>query len=325
LLQRQQAVNALAANQQQALTQRLTTTERQLAAERQQVSRLANELSQTQQQLTGLQSRLQKIQQRLAGWDTNDANKWTIAEVEYRLRLAQQRLALARDIPGAVALITAADHLLAELQDPFALTLRQQLQQDLAALQTVPRVDITGTYLRLQSLQQQITHLPLPGPDTLLKQGEPVTKDAANAPASHWYQRLWASFGQLRRYVRIRQLDEPVKPLLSPQQKDYLRFTLSLKLEQAQTALLDGQKQIFANSIKGVEQLLTQYYDPTNPVVKHCLTQVQQLAQLNIRPELPSIARTLALAQDYMQAHHLRLLESTGNSEADGQTTGEPQ
>ena len=82
-----------------------------------------------QQKLANIekQARLQTQQikhnsERLAQLPGADRNDWLLAEVEYLLRLANQRLVLETDVQGSLAILNAADTVLAETDNPLSVS-----------------------------------------------------------------------------------------------------------------------------------------------------------------------------------------------------------
>ncbi|HEY7775631.1 MAG TPA: uroporphyrinogen-III C-methyltransferase, partial [Kineobactrum sp.] len=125
----------------------------------QQSGRLQQLESKLQVELQQLEAQLQEQRQALARISGGDSDSWLLAEVEYLLRLASQRLIMVGDTDSAQALLKSADSILRQLDDTTLYPVRRALAVDLAALRAVPDVDTEGLYLRLSALIDQVAEL----------------------------------------------------------------------------------------------------------------------------------------------------------------------
>lgn len=96
-----------------------------------------------------LEEKLQLVREELGAQVGTSSQDWLMAEVEYLLRLANQRVLMERDTQGAAALLEAADAIVRDAKGIIALDLRAAIASDLAELAAVPSVDTDGLYLRL--------------------------------------------------------------------------------------------------------------------------------------------------------------------------------
>ena len=84
---------------------------------------------------------------------------WLLAEAEYLLRIANQRLMIEKDIRGAMSALEAADEVLTESDDIGVYPVRQQLAREILALKGLTGVDRTGLYLTLEAAIDSIHQL----------------------------------------------------------------------------------------------------------------------------------------------------------------------
>ncbi|MFD2435516.1 uroporphyrinogen-III C-methyltransferase [Modicisalibacter luteus] len=122
------------------------------------VQDLRNEMQQYRQEMN---QTLDQVLAKLAEEQETDPNEWLFSEVEYLLRLANQRLQLERDVNGAISLLRTADERLAQTDNPALTPVRRAIQSELGELQSVPNIDRTGLYLQLMAQQEQLAKLPL--------------------------------------------------------------------------------------------------------------------------------------------------------------------
>ena len=129
------------------------------------ISNLEKKLNATNQQAEGrlraAEDRLQAQNRRLLSISTTTREDWLLAEAEYLLKLANQRVVIEKNAENAVSLLEEADGILRDLRDPDLYAIRQVLQRDLASLRLVEKIDREGMYLSLLSLAEQVNALPV--------------------------------------------------------------------------------------------------------------------------------------------------------------------
>lgn len=303
----------------QALREKQTAASTQLADEiasknsalRNQVNKLEDELARLDDEREAQNLLLERTQTRLsdaikqveAGRSTSEAD-WRLAEAQYLLRLANQRVLMEQRPEGALTLLRSADKVLADLDDVSLYGLRQALAQDIAKLEAVPKLDVEGTYLRLAALIEQSRELPTLSleqqrqlPDMLKE----ITPDAVDETLQQDIQSaLGRAMSSLESLVVIQQHDRAVEPLLSPEQGHYLRQNLQLLLEQAQLALLRQQQVIYETSLSRSIELIGRYFDAANSATQALSQALEQLNRLQVAPKMPNINGSLDKLQQHM-------------------------
>lgn len=263
-----------------------------------QAKALNEQSAQLQEQVAHNTDRLGK----LPGAERQD---WLLAEAEYLLRMANQRLQLERDWDGALSMLQAADNVLTETRNPRLNPVRATLAKEMLALRTAPAIDLTGAVLRVQALQEQITQLPWI-PDRLIAD-QPVaeTASAADEPANttdsatdKWWQGITST---LQGVIRIRERSAPVAAPLTPDQQYYLQQNMHLMLEQAQVALLRQQADLYQHSLKRVAGWLQDYLIVDDERTRAASNALQELQQWNVAPALPDISRSLQQLQTLVE------------------------
>lgn len=234
------------------------------------------------------------------------------ADVERLLRMANDSLQLAGDVETARLALGSADRRLQALGDPLFAEVRRRLAQEIAALETVPRPDISGMAYALEGLQGELGSL---SP----RRGTLVPADAEQAPApeadaaapSRWrlvLRDLWTTLESLV-VVRRREGGEP--PLIMPDQQSLLVQNLYLKLESARVALLARDDRNFHASLSIARTWLEKYYDGAHPAVAAASASLRTMDGVNIRPPLPEISGSL-------DALHAALERRRGTGRGDG-------
>lgn len=285
------------------LRDRITTTQDHERRQQQDLTQLQQQLQTQQQNYQQLQQQLQHNSDRLAQLPGAERQDWLLAEAEYLLRLANQRLQLERDWNGALSLLQAADAVLVETRNPGLTRIRETLAQDMLALRQAPALDATGAVLRLQALQQQLPQLPWL-PDRLLPDsGADLLAGAAQQPLpDSWYGQLWHKITTaLTGLVRIRERADAVATPLSPDQQYYLQQNMNLMLEQAQAALLREQAELYEHSLQRVQNWLQQYLLIEDDRTRAVQQSLQELQGWPVAPERPDISRSLLQLQQWVE------------------------
>lgn len=293
------------AQTQQALT--LATVGRQLEDER--IARL--QLSAELERLRGdLEGQLNAQAKRLADISTTSRDDWSLAEAEYLLRLANQRLHTERQSKGALALMVAVDDIIRGVDDARLFPVRQALSEELTTLRLAGGVDREGLYLRLAALADVVMELQPTEFADLQVETEPVAEENETLPLQPWYRQLAANaMTALRRFgaehFRVKTLDKPLEPLLSPDQDAYLQHNVRLSIEQAQLSLLREEQEVYTASLEKAENWLRTYFS-MNADAEVVANQLALLKTESVIQKLPDISRSLAALRDYIDLRHRR-------------------
>ena len=268
-----------------------------VASQREAVAQLRSD---TSQGLSDLAQRNQRMAAELEELRTVNRDDWLLAEAEYLLRLAVQRAQLSGDASSAAKLLVSADAILRDLDDPTLHSVRQQIAEDIAALQTTADFDIEGRYLALAGLAKQAEGLTLYQPPSY--QPEPVA-----ATDSGWQDRLKNGFvrawEKLRSYIRIRRHDQKFNVALAPEQEAVMRASLRMLFEQAQLALLAEQPALYRRSLEKAQSWIEDFYrldDSAAGVVK----EINVLIDAPVSAEMPDLSASLQGLKEYSQGRN---------------------
>lgn len=250
---------------------------------------------------------------------------WLLAEAEYLLRIANQRLLIEKDIKGALSALEATDDVLTESDDIGVYPVRQQLAQEVLALKSLTGVDRTGLYLTLEAAidsVHQLTDQALISEQAPGFVGDSQSDDAPpEGGEPGMLTKGWQKFkSTLMQVVVVRRLDESVKPLLSPDQSAYARLNLQLMLEEAEMAVLRGNQPVYERALAKAQAAVTDWYDGSNPRIDALSNTLNELAENNVAPDLPDISKSLDLLKERLAG---RLNKENGdksnkNTEANG-------
>lgn len=271
----------------------------------QQLNQQSQIIQQLQQQLAGLQRNVTAQGNRLSQLGNASREDWQLAEADYLLRLANQRLMLEKDSRAALGLLQEVDTIVRDVDLPDLYGVRQQLARDITALKLAPGIDRDGLYLRLRALEEQMVKLniqpkfDLPKQEAKAVQAEVENKDVGEAH----FRASWDNFlNFLKSSVRIR--DGEIDPvLLSPQSEIRFRQSLRLNMEQAELALLRADDTVYKDTLTQASQLLKDY-GTDNPQRQAILGELQELAQEKITVDLPNLSASQSALRNYIDKMH---------------------
>ena len=267
----------------------------------------AEELEERRHLVAQLQGDQQRLSQRLETVLGASRKDWRLAEAEHLLRLASLRLSALQDINSAQALVQGADEILREQDDPGSFAAREQLAKTLAALRSTEQPDRTGLFLQLGALRDQVLQLTELAPE-YKDRGESLLGLTADGDgASRWSQ--W--WNEISRYIRIDfNADENVRPLLAGQSLMQVRLALSLALEQAQWAALNGQAAVYTQALTEARDVLKNNFNQDNPQSKVMLERVVELGKQPVTVITPDLTGTLSSVQAYLERRNLNAEDS---------------
>jgi uroporphyrin-3 C-methyltransferase len=274
-------------------SQQLLTLSHQLEQSADKNTQLAAQLANTEKNVKLHNKQSQQNAERIAQLPGADRNDWLLAEAEYLLRLANQRLGLEKDWQGAVAILVAADNVLAETENPLISSVRQLLAKELQSLRAVPAVDLTGAVARLQAVQDQINELEWM-PRTL-PQVTAAVKDVADPEAAPtaWDKFLSKALAGIGTIVRIREHAQALPAPLTPDQHYYLQQNMNLMLEQAQVALVRQQDVLYKQSIGRTLGWLEEFSIVKSAKTAAVKETLVELSVWNVSPDFPEISGSL--------------------------------
>lgn len=243
------------------------------------------------QTLQGDQQHLAQSLTRLLGASRED---WRLAEAEHLLRLAILRLSAMQDLPSAIALVQVADDILRAQNDPLGFAARGEMIKALETLRALPQPDRDGLFLQLAALREQ--------GERLLHQSPHFTGSALEAPEQATEERFWEyAWRKLSPYLRIElNAEQELRPLLAGQNLAQVRLALSLALQQAQWAALNGQPEVYGAALQQAAEVLNGYFDTAHPAARSLAQRLAELAEQPVTVETPDLRPALQSLQTYL-------------------------
>ena len=311
----QQAVANQQAQQDQAGV--IASLNKQLQALQQQGQQQIKQNQLQQQQMDGaIQQALEQIAQQ-QNENQQQLPKWELAEAEYLLRLANQRLAMEQNPAVALPLLQSADEIMRLSEQLGSYGVRKAIATDMAALSGVAVADVEGVYARLAALALQTGKLTYVAPTAI--EVETVATEVQAAPTEVVVeegqtitQQVWsvttdvaaATWQELSGLVTIQQRVGSDQMLLTPEKESLQRMRMELAFAQAQAALLRGQQGVYSQALDLAASILTDYYRPDDAVAKAMLAEIVNLQSVQVMVAMPDISGSLLALQKLQAAIH---------------------
>lgn len=295
-------------------TRQLAERDRELAARLGRLEQLpsASELEERRRLLATLQSDQQRLSGRVEQVLGASREEWRLAEAEHLLRMAMLQLSAMQDVKSAEMLVHEADLILQKQDDPAAYSTRQKLLEGLEGLRSLPELDRTGLFLQLGALRGQTAQLSALAPEFVNGEAQPES-----AQDSRWQRWL----NELTRYVRVDfDASADVKPLLAGQTLGQVRLALSLAIEQAQWAVLNGNAEVYRQSLEQASSVLKDHFSEDNGQARGLRKRLEELSQREVEVTLPDLAPALEALQAYVQKRERRDAGDTGEAPAQPET-----
>lgn len=236
-------------------------------------------LNSTQKELT---ESIQQIQRQLG----KTRGDWLIADAEYLLSVANERLHLIGDTHTTLEALEAADQRLRESGDTGVIKIREKIAEEITLIKNIAEVDIIGIYVAIQSQQDHLDQLTLLLPFTG-KAPTPATKNQDNASGDHG---LLDSLG-------IKYSEQPIEAILTTEEAKFIYEQLRVKLEIAQIALVQHNEILFQSALADSKKWLEQHFTK-NDASRNLNEELDKFSAIKIHGNFPDISLSLKMLKD---------------------------
>ncbi|WP_448510170.1 uroporphyrinogen-III C-methyltransferase [Immundisolibacter sp.] len=228
--------------------------------------------------LAALEGRSRALTARLEQLAPARLTAWSLAEADYLIRSAQRAAQLDYDPARAALALELASSSLAAV--PGSSGLRAAIDSNRAALTKVRVPDLDTLSGQLAQAASALKTAPLrePGP-VAVESTPPGWRGAA--------QQAWR---QLSEVIVVQRVDAPVQPLLRPQEQQYLRQQLALKLAAADYALRRRDTSALHGELTDLRAWADAYLDGSTPATAQALVALDELGGLELSPALPDFS-----------------------------------
>jgi len=274
-------------------------------------NRTQQQLNQLSAKNKQLQESLMSTQERIKVLSGRQKQDWMLAEVAYLIKAAQLQLGLQKDKATAIQLLKTADRRIIEIADNGLLPIREAIARDLSDLSLIQNPDITGITLALNAINQQIPRLEL-----LALQFDPLEKSINNTSNTEdqegfTLEKIYQSF--LNDFVVIKDHSEPVKPLMTTDQRINLNNNIQLAIQQAQIALTQGNEVLYRLNIENAIQWTDEFFKHDEKA-KRVTEQLNVLKTKPIEVHYPNKLNAQQALSEISQQQLYRWLESSLSS-----------
>lgn len=282
-----------------ALETRVTTQDSQVErVVSEQSERLNGKIDQARAELG---ASLEQVQ-RVLGKTRTD---WLVADAEFLLGAAAQRLYLTGDAKTTLAAMEAADERLRESAEPAIFKVREALAGEIHLLKEFTPPDLVGLSSRILALEAKIRDLPLllPHAEKPLAKGEATSKPETPPSTGEQPTVINDALRELRGLVTVRHTDKPVGAVLSPEEAALVKEILLLKLETARMALVRGDETLYRDSVASSRAWLAEHFSTDQPSVKDMDGALKAIGEQGLKVAYPQIGKALSLLRDVSKLH----------------------
>jgi uncharacterized protein HemX len=222
---------------------------------------------------------------------------WLIADAEYLLSVANERLQLVGDINTTRQALEAADQRLRESGDTGTIKIREQIAKEITQIEGVKVPDVVGLYSSIQALESEASKLALMLPYSgkpLTPPGEVTNSDAASEDSNDLVN---SAIHELEGIVTIKRTEKPVKEILTHEQADFIKEQLKVKLELVKVALVQQKDDLYQATLADIKAWVAEHFTD-NDSSKLFLGEIARLQAIKLRSQLPDISLSLKMLRD---------------------------
>lgn len=245
---------------------------------------------------------------------------WLIADAEYLLSVANERLHLVGDVGTTREALESADQRLRESGDTGTIKIREQIAKEISLIQAVKVPDVVGLYSSIQTLAGEVTKLAL----LLPYSGKPLTESGKTTDPSVVNEDsndlLNSAIQELEGIVTIKHSDKPVKEILTQEQAEFIREQLKIKLEIVKIALVQQNDALYQTSLADIKTSIEQHFTK-NEEANHFTSELSRLQGIKLRSQYPDISVSLKMLRDVtkLRIETDKALQTTDEVTAPGQ------
>ncbi|MEI6335243.1 MAG: uroporphyrinogen-III C-methyltransferase [Methylococcaceae bacterium] len=294
---------------------------------------MSKQISDYQSQLVAIQSQLATLEANVAGKDThftktladfsqlhnekldstrkelNEAiarvqrqlgktrGDWLIADAEYLLSVANERLHLIGDVNTTLEALEAADQRLRESGDAGAFKVREEIAKELSVMKRVIVPDVVGIYASIQTMQDAVDKLVLFLPYTGKALSPQTEVKEATEKATEDQGLLDSAMNQLEGIVTIRHTEHEVKEILTPEEAQFIQEQLRVKLEIVKISLVQHNEALFQSSLADAKKWTQQHF-AKNTEVDNFIAELDRFGSIKIHSQYPDISLSLKMLRD---------------------------
>ncbi len=233
-------------------------------------------LENTQIRLNGAEARLASLSAR----EMDSKAEINLAEVDYILRLAQERLLLFGDTRTADNALQIADQHIAAFDNPMYIGVRQEIATARQQLAQVKMPDFVVLSKDLDGIQNGLRSVPF-------RTENSIAQDSQEEAGDGWWARVRNAFSGLVTVRRNIETEDAV-PVLADQ--ELIRQRVWLEVEMARLAAMRRDHDNFVLALGRATDTLQKWFDPGAEQTQKLLESLASANQLLVDPEIPDIS-----------------------------------
>ncbi|MFL2505356.1 MAG: uroporphyrinogen-III C-methyltransferase [Candidatus Azotimanducaceae bacterium] len=227
----------------------------------------------------------------------NDPEVILLLEIEYLIRVANQKSMLERNLAAAKLLMKEVSERLennSKLISEFTI-IKEAIDQDIKALEIINSPDISKIYRQIDNMVKRVTSLKL---SVDKEERSKSANDIENTEAGFNNLNTDSVFldiliSELSKLVEFGEIDNEFKPILSDKEDYLLRQRVNINLNIAQLSLLRGNNEIFRGSLEEAKETLSSHFQ-INEELDSIHADLKSLDDVLIEKQGPSLSRSLS-------------------------------
>jgi len=223
-------------------------------------------------------------------------NSYVVDEVSQLLKLANNSALFAGDAELAIKALRLADVQLKEMADPRFSIVRRKINDEIGVLGNIQQIDIESLTSQLQALADKVPDLKLenerPAVETIVLEAQVREEEKTSVKGA-----LKEFLADLVNVAAVQRIDQPPKPLLTPDQRYFLNQNLQLQLAKAELGVLQKRPLVYTQSLDAALKWLNDYFDPNDDDVNKAIAEITQLRSQPIMIELPPVSDSYDILQ----------------------------
>ena len=167
----------------------------------------------------------------------------------------------------------------------------------LAVIKSVVVPDIVGMYASIQTLQDQVDKLVLVLPYVGKELTEPTEVKEQSSKTTEDQGLLDSAIDELEGIVTIRHTELEVKEVLTPQEAQFIREQLRVKLEMVKISLVQHNEALYQSSLADAKKWTAQHFTK-NTDFDNFIAELDRFSNIKIRSQFPDISSSLKMLRD---------------------------
>ena len=271
-----------------------------------QLNRLESDVQQSDaqfvQQVDGVKASISAIYEN----QEEETDDWKLDELIFLMVLAKHRIEIVGDVDSALLVWQVAGDQLQQNSDPRLLDAKLAIENEIAALEEMPTLDLGQVASRLLNLANDVEQLPLNLSPTSMMQEASNENAAPDQPVeqgdsavSRVLSEVW---GDIRSLVRVKKIDLSEQSLLKPDMKIHVVENLKLALFTAQSAVIRSDQQLYQGNLEYVEDAIGQHFSPDSSSVVEFSNEIRELIATDILLDIPDLSRSIELLRQALKS-----------------------